>query len=161
MISGGTSYAMSRRFEQLAPLVVAGTFGLAVAYLDHILVFSPLPLSVSAGAMALGMIVSGFTATQRNMLLNMGGSRVLRYAAVTGYYHDVLAYLAHCIYAGLAVTLLSLIGIFVVDQARWICIVWLSFWSGSIVLTVALLFRNEALMARIFLKFMEEQKGSG
>ena len=106
--------------------------------------------------MALGLIVAGFTATQRNMLLGMGGSKVLRYAATTGFYKEILKYLAHCISAGLFVTLVSMVGIFI-SRSGWAWPLWLALWVGSIILVVAFLVRNELLMARIFARFMEEQ----
>ena len=107
--------------------------------------------------MAIGLIVAGFTATQRNMLLSMSGSRVLRFAATTGYYKDVLHYLSECIYAGLFATFLSLIGIFLEDCGVWQS-VWLGALVGSILLIICILVRNEVLMNRIFTRFMEEQK---
>ena len=106
--------------------------------------------------MALGLIVAGFTATQRNMLLSMSGSRVLRFAASTGYYKDILNYLTGCVYAGLSVTVLSLIGIFLEDCGVWQS-VWMAIWVGSIVLIICVLVRNELLMNRIFTRFMEGQ----
>ena len=150
---------MSSWVEKLWPFGAAVVAGVATAFVEPPTEGEPLARYVSAGTMALGLIVAGFTATQRNMLLGMGGAKVLRYAATTGYYKDVLGYLAQCIYAGLIVTLASMIGIFI-DNCCWVWPLWLALWVGSIVLVVALLIRNEWLMARIFTRFMEEQKRS-
>ena len=107
--------------------------------------------------MTLGVVVAGFTATQRNMLLGMGGTKVLHYAATTGYYKDVLDYLAHCIYAALFVTVVSVPGMFL-DGSSWGWSLWLALWVGSVFLVIGLMVRNEWLMSRIFTHFMKEQK---
>ncbi len=145
---------MSRRGERLWPLVVAVVAGgLAGMYLDHI----PSPEHMATATMALGLIVAGFTETQRNMLLSMSGSKVLRFAATSGYYKDILNYLADCVCAGLFATLVSLIGIFLGDHDMWQS-VWSAFWIGSILLMILVLVRNQWLMHRVFTRFMEEQR---
>jgi len=142
---------MSRRGERLWPLVLAGGTGvLAGVYLNEIPGLDP------AATMALGLIVAGFTATQRNMLLSMSGSQVLRFAATSGYAKDILSYLADCVYAGLFATFISLIGIFLGDHGIWQSL-WLAFWVGSLLLMILILVRNEWLMHRVFTRFMDEQ----
>ncbi len=145
---------MSRRGERLWPLAVAFVAGgLSGVYLDHI----PSLEHMATATMALGLIVAGFTETQRNMFLSMSGSKVLRFAATSGYYKDILNYLADCVYAGLFATLVSLIGIFLGDRGMWQSI-WAAFWIGSILLMILVLVRNQWLMHRVFTRFMEEQR---
>ena len=106
--------------------------------------------------MTFGIVVSGFVATQRNMLLSMNGAQVLRFAARTGFYQDVLAYLMDCIQAGLIVTAVSLAGVFLHDYSH-LSVAWLPLLAGGITLVVCLVFRNERLMGRIVHRFLEEQ----
>lgn len=147
---------MSSRVERLAPVALAAVGAGVALVVDLVWEHEPFSRHVATGAMALGLIVAGFTATQRNMLLSMSGSRVLRFAASTGYYKDILNYLTGCVYAGLSVTVLSLIGIFLEDCGVWQS-VWMATWVGSIVLIICVLVRNELLMNRIFTRFMEGQ----
>ena len=56
----------------------------------------PLPVSVPAASMTFGIVVSGFVATQRNMLLTMSGAEVLQFAVRTGYHKEVIRYLMGC-----------------------------------------------------------------
>ncbi len=145
---------MSRSGERLWPLVVAVVAGgLASVYLDHI----PSPEHMATATMALGLIVAGFTETQRSVLLSMSGSKVLRFAATSGYYKDILNYLADCVCAGLFAAFVSLIGIFLGSHGMWQS-VWSAFWIGSILLMILVLVRNQWLMHRVFTRFMEEQK---
>lgn len=147
---------MSRTSERLLPFIAAGVAALLAVVVAQRFEVEPFSRFVSAGTMALGLIVAGFTATQRNMLLGMSGSRVLRRAAASGYDEDILNYLARCIYAGLFVTLVSVAGVFIED-CSWIWISWLALWIGSIFFMVAQLVINEWLMSRIFKRFMEDE----
>ena len=117
----------------------------------------PLPVSVPAATMTFGIVVSGFVATQRNMLLTMGGANVLRYAVRTGFYKDVLAYLAECIGTGLLVTGISITGFFL-DRSILGWSIWLSLLSGAASLVVCLMVRNEILVFRMIQRFLEESQ---
>ena len=138
---------MSLKTERYGPISVAVIAGVAAAAFDAVAELEPFSRYVSAGTMTLGLVVVGFTATQRNMLLGMGGSKVLRFAANTGYYKDIISYLAHCIFAGLSVTVLSLVGLFI-DTCSLEWTSWLALWVGSIVLVIGILIRNEMLASR-------------
>lgn len=146
---------MSARTERLLPLLT----GLMASIGAGIVVFAcgiePLPESLAAGTMTFGVVVAGFAATQRSMLLGMRGSNVLRFALRTGFHHDVLDYLMHCVYAGLFVSAASVAGFFLGDNAMlwsW----WLAVLTGGIVLVLALMLRNEILMRRIVSRFLED-----
>lgn len=146
----------SRNFWRFFPHVLAAIFATAATAYDAMMGLKSFPMHVTAGTMALGMIVAGFTATQRNMLLSMTGSKILRFAAKTDYYKDILHYLRECIYAGLFVTAISLFGLFISECGLW-REVWLFFWVGSITLTICILVRNEILSHLMFTLFMKEQ----
>ena len=106
--------------------------------------------------MTFGVVVAGFAATQRNMLLGMRGSSVLKFAVRTGFHDSVLAYLMHCVYAGLAVSVVSVVGFFINSNPLYWS-VWFALLIGSIALVIALILRNEILMVRIVKRFMEDQ----
>jgi len=145
---------MSRRGERLLPIIVAFLVGVPSGiYMDY----EPDFEYIIAATIPLGLIVAGFTETQRNMLLSMSGSKVLRFAANSGYYEDILGYLSDCVYAGLFATVVSVTGIFL-GENEFLNSVWLATWVGSISLMVAVLARNQILMHRVFTRFMEEQK---
>ena len=115
----------------------------------------PFPIALPAATMTFGIVVSGFVATQRNMLLTMSGTEVLRFAVRTGYHQDVIAYLVDCIRAGLLVTAISLAGLFIgTNTLLWA--IWLSAMSGGVVLVICLMIRNEALVTRMIHRFLEE-----
>ena len=111
---------------------------------DHMLVLSA---TVFASTMTLGFVVAGFMATHRNMLLSMQGTTVIAFATRTGYGRDVLTYLGQSIWGGLVLTAVSAMHLLL--PAGW----------GQEVF--ASLMRNEVLMARIFARWMEDQKPSG
>ena len=125
----------------------------AVAILQYEV--GPFSIALPAATMTFGVVVSGFVATQRNMLLTMSGAEVLRFAVRTGYHQDVLNYLMDGIRAGLLVTVVSLSGFFVSQSSRW-WEVWLPGLAGTVVLVVCLLIRNEILVTRMVRHFLEE-----
>ena len=152
---------MSAKFERRFPVVAAIVAGVASAVAAYFYDIGPLPKSLAAGTMTFGIVVAGFAATQRNMLLGMGGSKVLRFAARTEFHHDILDYLMHCVYVGLAVALVSVIGFFLDEDTSFgpfsLWEVWLAILVGLIVCVLALMFRNELVMRQIVERFVEEQ----
>ena len=116
----------------------------------------PIPIALPATTMTFGVVVSGFVATQRNMLLTMSGADVLRFAVRTGYHQDVINYLMDGIRAGLLVTVVSLLGFFVPEKSR-LWDVWLPSLTATVVLVICLLIRNEGLVTRMVSRFLEEQ----
>ena len=67
---------------------------------------------ITARLEALERRAAVFTATQRNMLLAMGGSRVLRFLVREGFHDVIRARLSWNIYVALFVTFISVPGIF-------------------------------------------------
>lgn len=147
---------MSARSEKLIPLLIALILGVATGIVAYIYEIQPFPKALSAGTMTFGVVVAGFAATQRNMLLGMRGSSVLKFAVRTGFHDSVLAYLMHCVYAGLAVSVVSVVGFFINSNPLYWS-VWFALLIGSIALVIALILRNEILMVRIVKRFMEDQ----
>ena len=116
----------------------------------------PLTPAVPAALTTFGVVVSGFVATQRNMLLGMGGSRVMRFLARTGYQEDLNAYLSECVYAGIAVSLFSIAGLFIGNRdVLWP--LWAPPAAAGACLLACLLVRNEIVMRRVIARFTEEQ----
>ena len=134
----------------VAILVVAGTIFVVVRC-----AVGPFPVALPAATMTFGIVVSGFVATQRNMLLTMSGAEVLRFAVRTGYHHDVINYLMDCIRAGLLVTIISLSGFFL-GKNNLLWAMWLPGLAGAIALVICLIFRNEILVTRMVRHFIEE-----
>ncbi len=147
---------MSARTERYLPLLIAIIAVAVAAFVTFTCEIGPLSKSLAAGAMTFGIVVAGFAATQRNMLLGMSGSSVLRFAVRTGLHNHVLAYLMHCVYAGLFVSLVSVTGFFLGNNAL-LWSLWLIILTGSIALVLALMMRNEIMIVRIVKRFMEEQ----
>ncbi len=146
------SARMEKAFPFLLAALAAGAAALPVFYCG----LDTIPQYLPAGTMTLGVVVAGFAATQRNMLLGMRGSTVLRFALRTGYHNDVLAYLMHCVYAGLFTSVVSLAGFFLGKNAL-LWSLWLIVLTFSIALALALIWRNEILMLRIVKRFMEDE----
>ena len=147
---------MSAKTERYLPPLIAITVGAVAAVLAFTCEIGPLPKPLAAGTMTFGIVVAGFAATQRNMLLGMSGSSVLRFAVRTGFHNDVLAYLMHCVYAGLFVSAVSITGFFLGDNAM-LWSIWLAVLTGAIVLVLGLMLRNEIMIVRIIKRFLEDQ----
>ena len=148
---------MSARTERCLPFLVA-TVSAVVAGLVLFLVVGVEPgtSGIPAAGMTFGIVVAGFAATQRNMLIGMGQTRVLRFLARTGYDRSVLSYLTDCVGAGLATTGVSLAGFFLgKDAIAWSA--WLVSLAFVVSLVIALMVRNEVMSLRIVSHFIKEQ----
>ena len=146
---------MSARTEKALPFCIAAVVAILAAIAVFACAFGPVSKALPAGTMTFGIVVAGFAATQRNMLLGMRGSTVLRVALRTGYHHDILAYLMHCVYAGLFVSVVSVAGFFLGGYALlWQA--WVVLMTFAVVLVLALICRNEILMARVVKRFLED-----
>ena len=146
-----------RRQQRIWPFAVAVIVGALAAYVVVLCEIGSFPFTIPAATMTFGIVVSGFVATQRNMLLTMSGAEVLRFAVRTGLHKDVLSYLMDCIGAGLFVTGLSLVGFFL-SENDLLWAIWVAILTGSIALVICLIIRNEILVALIVRRFLEEQE---
>ena len=143
------------KLERLGPFTVAVFVGIGMGWLTQQWTLQP-SLTVPAATLTFGIVVSGFVATQRNLLLTMGGSQLVRYAVRTGLYKDVLNYLAQCIWAGLGVTFLSVLGMVCPNHPiAWS--IWLPIQSALLMLVLCLIIRNEILMFRVVKRYWEER----
>ena len=145
---------MSAKTERLFPFLPATIADALAAVVVFNCDAGAVPKSLPAGTLTFGIVVAGFAATQRNMLLGMRGSTMLRIALRSGYHHDILAYLMHCVYAGLFVSAMSMLGFFLVGiSLLWD--LWLIALTFAVTLVIVLILRNEILMVRIVKRFME------
>ena len=145
--------------ERYLPFLLATVVAVSVAFVvigfGEIRHSSALP----AATMTFGIVVAGFTATQRNMLLGMRNSSVLRFLSRTGYYIEVLYYLMQCVYSALLVSAISVVGFFVGCNALpWR--MWIVTISFAVALVLIMIWRNEILMARIIRRFLEEPENT-
>ena len=146
-------------WQRTWPIVVAILGIAAAALVVATCNLGPLPVSVPAAGMTFGVVVSGFVATQRNMLLTMSGAEVLQFAVRTGYHRDVIRYLMDAVGAGLLVTTISLCGLFLGENSL-LWGIWLSILAGAIVLVICLITRNEGLVTRMVRLYLEESNKS-
>ena len=141
--------------ERYVPFALAAIVALAVAAV----VFSSGKIrysyAIPAAAMTFGIVVAGFSATQRNMLLGMRGSSVLRFLSRTMYYNDVLNYFMQGVYTSLLVSAISVVGFFV-DSNPLIWKIWIVMFSYSVTQVLLIIGRNEILMGRIIRRFLED-----
>ena len=149
----------SAKWERVWPLLPAVLAGLVAFVVAKLLGPASYPLPLPAATMTFGIVVAGFAATQRNMLLTMSGSEVLRFVQTTGYYQDVVNYLMDGVKAGLVVSSVSVCGFFL-EQNGLLSAVWLAAMAGSVVLVLGVTARNEMLTSRLVRRFLSEQPGS-
>lgn len=148
---------MNRRFEQFRPYIGAFLIAFVAAYFSDLI--EPFTKPLAASTLTFGMVVAGFTATQRNMLLGMGGSRVIEFAVKTNNHRHILNYNWQCVAGGLSVVAVSFIYLLLPCPPERTDIVWkgwLALWTGSITLTLLALLRNEWIMRRIVMRWLEE-----
>lgn len=148
---------MSARVERVLPFLAAAIASVVAGVIVFwVIDVKPGLSGLPTAGMTFGVVVAGFAATQRNMLLGMGQSRVLRHAARTGYYKDILSYLTNCVYAGLTATGVSVAGFFLgKDVVAWSA--WLVALVFIIALIIGLVVRNEIMSTRLVSHFMREQ----
>lgn len=115
------------------------------------------PETLTLGTLTFGVVVAGFTATQRNMLIGMRALKVLADAAKVGYDHDILRYLRQCVWASMVLVVVSVARFFLNDcpfpsaQMQ----VWTFFWVGSFILVITTMIRNEYMMYLIVGRVMK------
>lgn len=145
---------MPARIERYFPFFIAAIVGISVGIFTFGFGRVPDSKALPAVTMTFGIVVAGFTATQRNMLLGMRGASVLRFLSKTGYYIDVLDYLMQCVYSALLISALSVVGFFLgCDTLLWNA--WIVVMTFAVTLVLAMIWRNEMLMSRIIKRFME------
>lgn len=145
--------AMRERYwPMLLAVLVMGCSFYAVQQLE----IRKVPVIFPGACLTLGIVVASFTATQKSMLLTMGGSKLVRYAVTTGFYKDIVAYLREALASGLLVAILAVPALLVDDKAI-IWNVWVPLQLGAFTLIVGLIARNEWLVNRIIMRYWEER----
>ena len=141
------------RIWPIGPALLVGGLAILLTIICNV---KGLPLSVPAASMTFGVVVSGFVATQRNMLLTMSGTEVMRFAVRTGYHRAVISYLMDGVRVGLLVTGISLPAL-LLDQGgnTWWWRIWLSGLGFCIALVVGVLVRNEMLVSAMIRTYLE------
>ena len=143
--------------EHHIPWIVAAVTGGVLFIADKTVAIASFPSLAIGGTMTVGVVVAGFTATQRNQFLAIRGSRIFRIAAKSGYHRHILVYLAQGIYGALFLVTVSLLGFFV-GACSWPWTVWMVLWGAAIGYVISALARNEMLMSRIFDRLIEEEE---
>ena len=144
------------KVETLAPYAVASIASALLAVLMFSLKIGTPPEGVSFATLTFGVIASGFAATQRNMILGMNESAVLKYAVREGFHEDIVRYLMDSVYAGIWLSGFSVVGILVNDcSILWK--IWIVMAGFFVVLILSFMTRNEMMMSRILKRFLDEQ----
>ena len=141
--------------ERRMPYILATLSGIAAGIVVWLFDQPELPRTVPVATMTVGIVVSSFTATQRNMLLGMNTSVVLRRASRANYLEHIFDYLKQTIWFGMATTVVSVIGLFVDGQGT-LASIWLVSVVVTIILIVVSTIRNERIMFSIVKRFMDE-----
>ena len=123
--------------------------------LAYVVELESIIVPILASSMTFGIVLAGFSATQRNMLFTMRNSQVIKRLKKIDHMETVLAYLSRTSYVGIFIVLLSFIGFFVTDYSH-VARVWIAVLGGSIFGSVAYLVRNERVMELVLRRFMEE-----
>ena len=132
---------------------------------------SPFPVSgaITAGTMAMGVVVAGFTATQRNMIIGMKGTKLLRFEAASGEGEYVCYYLHQCIRMALLLSVISALYFFADGLSvqfqhdtqhqyrEFLETLWTMAWFFFLAATFASLWRNERMMGSAIVQFIREQ----
>ena len=135
---------------------IFGIVGFGVTLLLAYLVdLGPILAPILASAMTFGIVLAGFSATQRNMLFTMRNSQVIKRLKKIDHMETVLRYLSGTSYMGIAIVLFSFVGFFVSDYPD-VARVWIGMLGGLIFGSIAYLVRNERVMELVLKRFMEE-----
>ena len=107
-----------------------------------------IPETLALGTLTFGVVVAGFTATQRNMLIGMRALKVLTDAAKANYDRDILLYLRQCVWASMVLVIVSATRFFLTPcPPHSIPMqVWTFFWVGLFVFVITTMIRNEYMM---------------
>ena len=143
------------RRERFGPVIVAGVVSIIGFVALYLLEFCIAPKALPAATLTFGVVVAGFSATQRNMLLGMGGSRVIRFLVDNKLQNRALGYLMECVCAGIATTVTAAVGFFLgapgIHHTIWLAVV-----VGLIAWVVGAIIRNELAMKVISKHYIEE-----
>ena len=147
---------MNERIEKYSPYLVGVIVSIVAGWIIFVGGYGVPPQMTAAGTLTFGVVVAGFAATQRSMLLGMIGSEVMKFAVNEGFHEDILRYLMDSIYAGIVLAGVSVLGILIFD-----CSTMWKIWSVSasclVTLILSFMVRNEMIMSAFLKKFLDEQ----
>lgn len=147
---------MIDRLEKYGPSLSAILGGIASLTITWTSGMTTVPTTLIATAATFGIVMAGFSATQRNMLFSMRGSRVIRRAIEINQMDRVLSYLSKSSYVGIGLTLFSFAGFFVSDHII-VVLAWMTVLGALVLLAVAFLVRNEVVASLILKRYLEER----
>ena len=113
------------------------------------------PAELAAATMTLGVVIAGFTATQRNMLVGMKGLPLFKTIARTGHHQDLILYLKQCVWSSVTLVVVSTTRFFLDDAPPEFVQVWGVIWFGTFAFVIASAVRNERLMFQVIGKFLK------
>lgn len=148
-----------RAWERYKPHITAlAVGGVALAFGTSIPRF---PGAIATAGLTFGIVVAGFTATQRTMLFGISArqSLIMQYLIKTERYDDILSFLKQGILSGLVMCVVSVAFFFLnclLQETALAWMIWIGVWSGSMTFVLICLLRNEQLMFIIVRQFMRD-----
>ena len=148
--------------EEYAPYGIAIPVAVAAWFWAEYI--QPFPGELAVSTLTLGVVTAAFTATKRNMLLSMSGTRVLKFARKTGYGQILLGYFGQAVFGGFSLVLISVARLLLPpDLQPWPALwsFWLALWSAAVTIMVGALIRNEMVMSLVFSRWMASTGSEG
>ena len=145
-------------FETNSPFavfLVIGAIGTGLACVQKL---PEVPAALATATITLGVVVAGFTATQRNMLVGMKGLPLFQTLATSGHHQDLILYLKQCVWSSIALVVISVTRFFLNDASLAVVQIWEVIWIGTFAFVIASSIRNERLIFKIIGKFLESQR---
>lgn len=139
----------------LAFAVIRGVCTLVLAWLSGL---TTIPPALTGTAMTFGIVMAGFSATQRNMLFSMRGSRVIRRANKNNQMVRVWFYMAYNTFVGIAITLYSFLGFFSGTNLIFNS-VWITVLGALVFLALGFLLSSEIILWRVLRQHLDKRSG--
>ena len=146
---------MTDLLEKRGPVASAVLGAAIVLALTYLVELDGIRVPLFASSMTFGVVLAGFSATQRNMMFTMRNSRVIVRAKQINQLEPILKYLSRTTHVGILLTLFSFVGFFVGDHSELVRI-WMVGIGALVFFSIALLTRSELVMALLLRRFMEE-----
>lgn len=142
--------------EKRGPTLSAIVGAVSTLVVTWLIGVTTVPAPLIATAATFGVVLAGFSATQRNMLFPIRSSRVIRRAIEINQMDRILSYLSRSSYVGIVITLYSFIGFFIGEHFL-VVRAWMAVLIALVLFALACLARNEAVMSLIVKRYMEER----
>lgn len=111
---------------------------------------------IATTTMTFGIVLAGFSGTQRNMLISIRRTRVIDRAIDINQIERVLSYLTKSSYVGLVLALYSFAGFFI-DDHLVVLRAWIAGLGALVFFAIAHLARNEIIMSLILKRIMAKR----